>query len=62
MQGKDGNWVINERKQPAFKCTECDFATWETDSLKANVMPIFVKDENTADGDGIDYSNPLKVQ
>tara|TARA_Y100000310_G_scaffold325345_1_gene388675 strand:- start:1892 stop:2680 length:789 start_codon:yes stop_codon:yes gene_type:complete len=48
-QDKDGNFVINAKKQPAFKCVdqECDFATWETDSLKANVMPdIFMETES----------------
>ena len=37
----DGNMVINEKRHPAFKCKDrdCNFATWETDSMVAGVMP-----------------------
>ena len=41
VKDADGNFIINESRHPAFKCKnrDCKFATWETDSLVANVMP-----------------------
>ena len=41
VKDADGNFTINEKRHPAFKCKsiECKFATWETDSLAAGVMP-----------------------
>ena len=41
VKDADGNFIINEKRHPAFKCKnrDCKFATWETDSLAAEVMP-----------------------
>ena len=42
VKDKDGNFTINAKNHPAFKCKNklCGEATWETDPLVAGVMPL----------------------
>ncbi len=42
VKDADGNFTINARNQPAFKCKNklCGEATYETDPLVAGVMPL----------------------
>ena len=61
VKDADGNFTINESRHPAFKCKDrdCKFATWETDSLAAGVIPLetppheLVSDENLAEAEQI---------